>query len=490
MKLYHKILILIVIQLLAVFIFCIYQIQMMYLSQKKLFEDRVEIESFVVQKRLDNFVDNLYRTADILLNSQEVTTGLLSSDADLLYNWSKLFIPKYSDKIILADEKGTVIARGDAEFNFGDTIGHHRYFQKALRENPFLGIDVVDGKEFLLLAKAVKPKEDKAIGVIVVGIEMKDTFLQSMIEGTHLAIAYSSSLTPDMKTQNLFFKEYPLELVLHQGELKNISLKMGLHSQEELGAITDMRASLLIGFMVVFVLFFLFVRAVLLQHLESYNALVKLLFAFYDDKLSIDNFIVKTKEIALCSKGTQEIRKIGQVLSRITQKMADTQKSLESLSETDHLTQIANRHRLDNIVDQKLKEAARGIIFSVILLDIDKFKTINDTLGHTVGDKVLKELARTLTNSVRTSDIVGRWGGEEFLIILPATDNEGALISAGALQKKIEQTMLIRDITITASLGVATYKEGDGGRALLKRVDDALYRAKNLGRNRVENENI
>lgn len=490
MKLYHKILILIAIQLLAVFIFCIYQIQTLYLSQKRFFEDRMKIESVMIQRRFDNAVDNLYKTADILSNSQEVIMGILSSDTDLLYNWSKLFIPQYGNKIFFADEEGVVIARGDAEFHFGDTVGHHSYFQKALRETSFLGIDVVDNKEFLLLAKAIRPKEGQAIGVIVIGLEINDAFLRAQTLGTHMAIAYSSDLTPDAKKQNLFLKEYPLELVLNQGELKNISLRMGLHSQEELGAITDMRASLLIGFMIVFVLFFLLVRAVLLQHLESYNALVKLLLAFYDDKFSIDNFIVKTKEIALSRKGTQEIRKIGGVLSRITQKMADTQKSLESLSETDHLTQIANRHKLDDFMDQKLKEAARGIIFSVILLDIDKFKTINDTLGHAIGDKVLKELARTLAESIRTSDIVGRWGGEEFLIILPATDNQGALISTEALRKKIEQTMLICDITITASFGVATYKEGDSGRGLIKRADDALYRAKNLGRNRVENENI
>lgn len=124
---------------------------------------------------------------------------------------------------------------------------------------------------------------------------------------------------------------------------------------------------------------------------------------------------------------------------------------------------------------------------SVVMIDIDFFKRINDTYGHETGDKVLKIFAKTLEKSIRHEDIVGRFGGEEFVIALPNTNIEQALNAAERIRQKIEK-MKVKAINgnITASLGITELLLTDDEESILKRADDALYEAKRGGRNRCE----
>lgn len=173
----------------------------------------------------------------------------------------------------------------------------------------------------------------------------------------------------------------------------------------------------------------------------------------------------------------------------MSRKVAETQDALEHLSSIDQLTALWNRRKLEEFLDQKLKESERGSFFSVLMIDIDRFKTINDTCGHEVGDHVLEVTAQLMRQSVRASDILGRWGGEEFLLILPQTDTQGACVIAEQMRTKVKHhTFDHYANTVTLSLGVATYRSGDTPNAILKRADTALYRAKNNGRDRVEHE--
>jgi diguanylate cyclase (GGDEF)-like protein len=162
-------------------------------------------------------------------------------------------------------------------------------------------------------------------------------------------------------------------------------------------------------------------------------------------------------------------------------------KQLKELSITDSLTQIYNRHKLEDILEFELKRANRyENQFGVIIMDIDFFKTVNDTYGHQVGDTVLKEFANILQSYSRKTDIVGRWGGEEFLIICTQTNKDAILFVANNLKKEIEAYPFSKVGQKTASFGVATYKKGDDTKDIIKRADDALYKAKRDGRNRVE----
>jgi two-component system cell cycle response regulator len=156
------------------------------------------------------------------------------------------------------------------------------------------------------------------------------------------------------------------------------------------------------------------------------------------------------------------------------------------------LTSALNRNFLEEkgneiLIKYKLKSQALG----VIMLDIDNFKRVNDTCGHDIGDLVLKTVANTIKKSLRKDDLIIRYGGEEFLILLPNTDLEQTLKVAEKIRKNIENTEITiptgEKIKVTASLGVSVvYPEDKNIFEAIKRVDEKLHRAKQKGKNRVE----
>lgn len=156
---------------------------------------------------------------------------------------------------------------------------------------------------------------------------------------------------------------------------------------------------------------------------------------------------------------------------------------------TDSLTQIANRGRLESELEVELRRNERyGTDFSLIFMDVDHFKQVNDRFGHLVGDRALRDLAKLLQERVRAADTVGRWGGEEFLILCRNTRLADAAALAEDLRNAIVDLEILDAEQCTASFGVATIREGDTVESLFTRADEALYRAKKNGRNRVEYE--
>jgi diguanylate cyclase (GGDEF)-like protein len=159
---------------------------------------------------------------------------------------------------------------------------------------------------------------------------------------------------------------------------------------------------------------------------------------------------------------------------------------LERLSNTDKLTGLYNRLRLDELLSEQLALSQRsGTAFTLVLCDIDHFKKINDDHGHLVGDEVLVELAKLLQTHTRATDYVGRWGGEEFLIICPATTAEGAQKLIESLRAAVAQLNFNHDLTLTMSFGIAAARPQGSIVTILKTADNALYEAKRRGRNRV-----
>lgn len=174
-----------------------------------------------------------------------------------------------------------------------------------------------------------------------------------------------------------------------------------------------------------------------------------------------------------------------------TKQLEEAKQRLEQLANTDRLTMISNRMSLDFELDKQLQEAkTNGTPLSLILLDVDHFKAVNDQFGHQVGDMVLKETANLLKENIRKTDVVGRWGGEEFLVISPNTGTVEALELAEYLRQHLEAYSFNEVDQTTASFGVATYIEGDTHKSLLSRCDKALYDAKERGRNLVAVQNL
>jgi diguanylate cyclase (GGDEF)-like protein len=163
---------------------------------------------------------------------------------------------------------------------------------------------------------------------------------------------------------------------------------------------------------------------------------------------------------------------------------------LETLATTDPLTGIANRRHLLTLGEREFSRVARyNRPFSILMIDLDRFKNINDSYGHGIGDEVLKKMAEVTLNVLRTVDYFGRFGGEEFVILLPETNLQDAKEVAERIGKKIaamEFIHLEKIIKITVSIGVSNYQIGDTKiDDILRRADAALYQAKRLGRDRV-----
>jgi diguanylate cyclase (GGDEF)-like protein/PAS domain S-box-containing protein len=161
---------------------------------------------------------------------------------------------------------------------------------------------------------------------------------------------------------------------------------------------------------------------------------------------------------------------------------------LERLSFLDNLTQLANRRFVEMELESRISEKNRyGTSFGVVFMDIDHFKRVNDTYGHDVGDRVLKIVARTFINTARPSDLMGRWGGEEFLGILRRVKSKGLHRAAERIRSLVEKSQIRENgltLQVTVSIGGTLADSDDTADSVLKRADNLLYRSKESGRNR------
>ncbi|MEO6890753.1 MAG: GGDEF domain-containing protein [Ktedonobacteraceae bacterium] len=203
-------------------------------------------------------------------------------------------------------------------------------------------------------------------------------------------------------------------------------------------------------------------------------------------------------EVGGVAKGAEmgSLLLIGTVLLRqlfAMKTIHETNQQLERLSTTDPLTGLANHRSLLDTLDTEIERAHRYTHpLSVVFFDGDRFKQVNDTYGHAAGDGVLCELGSRVRKTLRTGDILGRYGGEEFLVLLPESDNEQALLVAERMRAAVAATPLVPElveggINVTISVGIATYPDdAASGSQVVELADQAMYWAKRLGRNQVQ----
>jgi len=158
---------------------------------------------------------------------------------------------------------------------------------------------------------------------------------------------------------------------------------------------------------------------------------------------------------------------------------------LEKLATTDHLTGLLNRFKFEEMFTNEMFRSRRyNSPLSLIMFDIDHFKKINDTFGHDVGDSVLKEISELVSSNIRESDILARWGGEEFMLLTPQVDLDSAYELAEKLRNSVSELEFYKVGEVKCSLGVVQLNEGEDLVSLCKRVDMAMYKAKESGRNK------
>ena len=180
---------------------------------------------------------------------------------------------------------------------------------------------------------------------------------------------------------------------------------------------------------------------------------------------------------------------LGRTFSATRRREYARTRELEWISRTDLLTKVGNRRDFEDRLESSLARRRRhGEETALLMLDIDKFKSVNDQFGHHVGDAVLREIAERLESSLRTEDSLARWGGEEFVLLLPRADLKSAEEFGGRIRSRISGAPFGCAGTITASIGITMLSETDTVESAVARVDRALYRAKDNGRDRIECE--
>ncbi len=224
------------------------------------------------------------------------------------------------------------------------------------------------------------------------------------------------------------------------------------------------------------------IEALILSYLISYK------FKKFEQEKNLEQLL---KQNALNDKSKIELlleekNKLLEITEQKSVELIKLNKKLEELSITDKLTKLYNRTKIDSFLEEQLKYSKRyNEPFSVILLDIDFFKKINDTHGHQTGDIILSEFSSILKSNIRETDVLGRWGGEEFIIICPKTNLKETLVVAKKIKSKIENYNFTIIENCTASFGVSSYKDKLDIKDIIKNTDEALYKAKNNGRNQI-----
>lgn len=393
------------------------------------------------------------------------------------------------------------------EESFLDT-GNENYIHHMIsNENRFSNIEPIgvialkDGRLFLKGIDRIYSGEPK--GVTVVTVELSDSVLEKIKNSVNKEIIIFAE--NEIKLSTLDMNKDDMKNAFGTAESNKDFFKTVKINNKEMGfsfypiedfdgkiiayigtgfdmdLVNDVFTNNMIRFIPAEVIFslllFIILYVMLRQLLKPLDDIINI-----TEKISNGNY-----KIEYPSNKIIEFSKILESIGKMSDAIEIRENELKKLSSIDKLTQLYNRQKIEDILRNEIKKSKRyHSSFSVIMLDIDRFKEVNDTYGHEVGDIILEEFANILKNNIRATDYAGRWGGEEFLILCPETYIEGAETLAENLRKVIEEHTFPIIIRKTASFGVTVSMPEDEINLVMKRVDDALYKAKKLGRNRVE----
>lgn len=208
--------------------------------------------------------------------------------------------------------------------------------------------------------------------------------------------------------------------------------------------------------------------------------------SFREGEAPIRNTPKKHHTPVVLGEALSTVQRLATFITETTKELAETQKQLSFAASHDSFTGLLNRGSIEKMLCRCHEDAsARQLAFSALMIDLDTFKHINDTFGHNKGDEVILEVAAIMKRMIRPTDFAGRWGGDEFVIILPGTTLANARIVASRLQQAFQTIQLPDHSFLTASIGCTTASPDETEQTFYKRMDDALYLAKEGGRNRI-----
>lgn len=445
--------------------------------------DEIEIER--LNNRFNSLLENMQKDIDIISKASNISEGIEIYDNSVLSNWGKAFLGRYST-IIFLDDKNNVISRASDQYRFGDKI-NDSLLQKIENVVSYKGIATIDNKDLLVFSNKIKNASNSVVGTVILGITIDERFLKNIQSLKSIALLYKTSKNRYLSSTKIHKIHKEKIFKTHIDTIdKEERFLLQTSTNEEIQNLKNFKMNIIIFAVIICLIIIFLLYIILTNFLRPYKKIYNLLFDFANNKVDFKYIRHASRRI---SRETQskEIFYMAKAINKVSKKTLKNEEALKKISHTDQLTKILNRRRLDEILLREAYEANRyETKLSIIIIDIDHFKNINDTHGHPIGDKILKQFSSTIDQYLRTSDYFGRWGGEEFLVISTNTDLKGATMMAEKLRDIIRRESYALDIKLTASFGVGEIQRNENVHNLISRTDEALYKAKNRGRDRIE----
>lgn len=447
----------------------------------------------VVLARIAEIFDELDSAAIHLSKPREIVNALAAADNEALHDWSAAFVGNVDrgarvDEIVFADLDGVVVARAAAEFRFGDSIAATRAFATARASGRFLGVGEIDGRPALVAVRTLRKYDDLPVGIVVVAGAITPELLSAVTGSSNVVLSYADDAARvsgrgALPTETALFHE-ALDAPYTDGRFALAFLPDPRHER-----MLTLQSLMSFGAIAASLLTLAALLAVLRRQLAPYQAIVGGLLEYANRGVGLGGLRARLAPLrARRGEAAQVADALTQMIDSVDasfRRFARHADELEVMARADSLTALANRRGIEEALEAELRRTHRyGGGFAVILIDIDHFKTVNDRFGHPAGDDVLRRFADLLHANSRATDSVGRWGGEEFLLLCPGADADAAAAHAETLRRLVAAAFA-DDLAITASFGVAAAQPGDSLEAVVARADRALYAAKADGRNAV-----
>ncbi|MBU3013964.1 diguanylate cyclase [Poseidonibacter lekithochrous] len=506
----------------------------------------INISNFLQEKSFDEILANqqLYLTifSDILINNKNMYAAYVGFEDDSFFeiinlnidnNLRKEYNAKLSDRwllIVIQKGKGTItlldknLQKTSSSESKNSYLSTTRpWYKKAIVDKNVIKtkpyeFSNIDSKGVTYGKKIPNTQNVFALDLLISNLNTilkqngGDALTNSyLIDEKGYVIASSSGITNNIvikKIKTLFIKDITKKHLLEEIEIDNKEYIYSivpinedfLYSYSEVDAITQPYNEKIKTMIFVMLVLMLLIIPIIFYFS---SIIVKPISLLMEESKKVKNRdFSKVKKIKskvleidqLSTSLTDMSESISEYQTDLEQKVEDRtiqlrekNKQLKQLSITDKLTGLYNRIKLDTALDYAVEQFNRyNTIFGVIIVDIDFFKSVNDTYGHQVGDTILVEFSSLMKKYIRKTDFIGRWGGEEFMIVCSETSLENMLVLANKLREKIETYNFSIVKHKTASFGVSIYKKGETLDSMIARADQALYVAKDRGRNKVE----
>ncbi|TCK05657.1 sensor domain-containing diguanylate cyclase [Marinobacterium mangrovicola] len=504
MKLVRQVLLTAILPLAAVLLAGVWLLISSVDKQEEQIQQEDELLQQIVRARVVTLLSRVDAASKILALNREAVLAVQDHNVNTLYELGRQYEPLQLSRIIYLDLQGRVLSRSDDRYRFGDDLSEQDEISQLLVDGVQAGDRVAglfqqeDGF-YYLIARPVLQYQEIPIGIVVSQVKVTPERLKQLVLGTGADIEiqiggqrFSSFDETEGTRPETVRRVVPMGFGGRSAGLVVEEAQILLWPDRGIHSVDSLARQLLILFAVLLILLPILLMWILRRYLRPYAELV--------DELqqlsvgSVDLGVIRKTLGHDFRDAPEEVSRVAQAISGMAQTLERQMDELEHLAVTDQLTGLKNRRFLTASMQHAMARIYRhGGELSVLLIDLDQFKRINDRLGHSKGDEHLCSVAEAFRDNCRSSDIIARWGGEEFMLLCPDLDLKGASDLAEKLRKLVDGLRSDEVKAIdplgsvgTLSIGAAQWLPGETAEQLLQRVDRALYRAKEGGRNRVE----